>query len=429
MILQLIFSLYLSVLGSYSFLFDEMNTECMISLAESVPENLTYPAGSPSHLTTYDGIMSLIENAKHTIEIASFYWSLQAKDVYNSSSSWQGENIFKKLIDAGKNRKITIKIVQNKPNPRFPNTDTKILSKEASAIVQNLDVPKLMHAGILHTKMWLVDRKHFYVGSNNLDWRSFTQIKEMGAIVTKCSSLAQDMGKLFDVYWYLSKTEKLPSVWPNSYSTHFNKTNPLNVNFNGTNYNTYLSSSPPPFCANGRTGDIDAILDVIHSAKKFIHIAVMDYAPALIYAYPKKFWPVIDNALRTVSFNKGVEVFMMCSLWKHTKPSVYNYLTSLAALNGTGRARIQVKFFHVPSFTPEQDKIPFARVNHDKYMVTDTDAYIGTSNWSGDYFTSTGGLGIIVRPTNTKKPNLRQQLEDVFQRDWNSKYSHPVKRR
>ncbi|XP_052827411.1 5'-3' exonuclease PLD3 [Octopus bimaculoides] len=429
MIFRLILTLYLNVLGSYSFLFEKMTTECMISLAESVPENLTYPPGSPSHLSTYDGIMSLIENAQHTIEIASFYWSLQAQDVYNSSSSWQGENIFKKLIDAGKNRKITIKIVQNQANPRFPNTDTKILVKEASAIVRNLNVQKLMHAGILHTKMWLIDRKHFYVGSNNLDWRSFTQIKEMGAIVSNCSSLSQDMGKLFDVYWYLSKVEKLPRVWPNSYSTNFNKTNPLNVNFNKTNYNTYLSSSPPPFCANGRTGDIDAILDVIYSAKKFIHIAVMDYAPALIYSYPKKYWPVIDNALRNVSFNKGVEVFMMCSLWKHTKPSVDNYLNSLAALSGTGRARIQVKFFHVPSFTPEQDKIPFARVNHDKYMVTDTDAYIGTSNWSGDYFTSTAGLGLIVRPTDTKKVNLRQQLEAVFQRDWNSKYSFPVKRR
>ena len=37
------------------------------------------------------------------------------------------------------------------------------------------------------------------------------------------------------------------------------------------------------------------------------------------------------------------------------------------------------------------DKIPFSRVNHNKYMVTDIAAYIGTSNWSGDYFVNTGG--------------------------------------
>jgi phospholipase D3/4 len=34
------------------------------------------------------------------------------------------------------------------------------------------------------------------------------------------------------------------------------------------------------------------------------------------------------------------------------------------------------KWFKVPS-TPEQTKIPFARVNHNKYMVTDNAAYIG----------------------------------------------------
>ena len=35
------------------------------------------------------------------------------------------------------------------------------------------------------------------------------------------------------------------------------------------------------------------------------------------------------------------------------------------------------KVFSVPIFTPDQEKIPFARVNHNKYMVTDQAAYIG----------------------------------------------------
>ena len=35
------------------------------------------------------------------------------------------------------------------------------------------------------------------------------------------------------------------------------------------------------------------------------------------------------------------------------------------------------KLFIVPAFTEAQAKIPFARVNHNKYMVTDNVAYIG----------------------------------------------------
>ena len=36
-----------------------------------------------------------------------------------------------------------------------------------------------------------------------------------------------------------------------------------------------------------------------------------------------------------------------------------------------------MSFFQVPSFTPDQAAIPFARVNHNKYMVTEKVAYIG----------------------------------------------------
>ena len=53
-------------------------------------------------------------------------------------------------------------------------------------------------------------------------------------------------------------------------------------------FTLYWQSSPPPFCPRGRTVDIDAILDVIHQAKDFIYIAVMDYSPSTRYQYPNK---------------------------------------------------------------------------------------------------------------------------------------------
>ena len=75
----------------------------------------------------------------------------------------------------------------------------------------------------------------------------------------------------------------------------------------------------------------------------------------------------------------------------------------------------------VPSFDPSQSAIPFARVNHNKYMVTDSHGYVGTSNWSEDYFASTGGIGFVF----SESP-LRSDLEGVFRRDWESEYSHKV---
>lgn len=46
----------------------------------------------------------------------------------------------------------------------------------AGAQVRTLNFKKWFGSGILHTKMWLIDRRHFYVGSANLDWRSLTQV-------------------------------------------------------------------------------------------------------------------------------------------------------------------------------------------------------------------------------------------------------------
>jgi len=77
--------------------------------------------------------------------------------------------------------------------------------------------------------------------------------------------------------------------------------------------------------------------------------------------------------------------------------------------------------------------IPFARVNHNKYMVTDKGAFISTSNWSGDYFTSTAGVSIIVnqmQSSNRKTTDqiiIQAQLLEVFLRDWNSNYSIDLK--
>ena len=72
---------------------------------------------------------------------------------------------------------VKIRIVQTPPTDAFPQIDTNILSKEGLADVRSLNITRLVGSGILHTKMWLVDGKHFYVGSANQDWRALTQVQ------------------------------------------------------------------------------------------------------------------------------------------------------------------------------------------------------------------------------------------------------------
>ncbi|XP_023213787.1 phospholipase D3-like, partial [Centruroides sculpturatus] len=107
------------------------------SIVESIPENLTYPAGSPQHLSTYEGWMNLIGMAQNTIDIASFYWTLRGNDVIQDPSDWQGEMIFKELLQAGTERKININIAQNIPSKSYSDNDTKELEAKGKYLYCN----------------------------------------------------------------------------------------------------------------------------------------------------------------------------------------------------------------------------------------------------------------------------------------------------
>ena len=61
-------------------------------------------------------------------------------------------------------------------------------------------------------------------------------------------------------------------------------------------------------------------------------------------------------------------------------------MKSITALNGVHDAQVEAKLFEVPSFTPDQALIPFARVNHNKYMVTDKTGFIGKHTYNKNVY-------------------------------------------
>lgn len=152
------------------------SSSCKIELVESIPEGLVFPDDSPKFQSTYEAWDRLIQMAKKSINIGSFYWTLRGADFYNHSTAWQGEDIFKSLLNAGTKRNIKIRIAQSAPRRDSPNIDTEILVKKKAAEVRSVNFDKLFGGGVLHTKLWIVDGQHMYVGSANMDWRSLTQV-------------------------------------------------------------------------------------------------------------------------------------------------------------------------------------------------------------------------------------------------------------
>lgn len=170
--------------------------------------------------------------------------------------------------------------------------------------------------------------------------------------------------------------------------------------------------------------DYTSIIAAIQRADKFVYIAVMDYFPITIFG-KQTFWPWIDDALREVAIEKGVEVRLLLSNWTSTRDNMINYLQSLTALNQPAhKVSVRGRWFTVPA-NESQAKIPFARVNHNKYMVTDKEAIVMTSNWSADYFEYTGGIGFWFAPFSESADdnNMLTQLQRIFLRDWRSHYA------
>ncbi|XP_056139309.1 5'-3' exonuclease PLD3 [Lampris incognitus] len=398
---------------------------CKIVLVESIPEGLQFNS-SVSHPSIYQAWLDLMEDARSSLDIASFYWTLTNKDTGTyEPTARQGEAVLERLAKVS--GKLSVRIAVNTPQESQPQDDLKLLNS-SGADIRTVDMRQLT-SGVLHTKFWVVDKKHIYIGSANMDWRSLTQVKELGAVVYNCSCLAADLGKIFEAYWFLGQSgQKIPSPWPSSFSTPYNKDTPLQLPLNNTASSVYLSSSPPSFCAAGRTPDLQSILSVMEDANQFIYIAVMNYLPTMEFSHPKRYWANIDTQLRRMAYERRVKVRLLISCWASTQPVMLPFLRSLASVQDPkSKLDIQVRLFVVPA-NPKQKEIPFARVNHNKYMVTDKVAYIGTSNWSGDYFVSTAGSALVVNQTESQTPELtvQSQLKAVFERDWYSTYSTPL---
>uniref|UniRef100_A0A8C6WWA1 Phospholipase D family member 4 n=1 Tax=Neogobius melanostomus TaxID=47308 RepID=A0A8C6WWA1_9GOBI len=396
---------------------------CSMALVESIPLYMGYNGNATFGVPLVKTWEGLIAMATQQLDVVSFYWTLTGDDIgVNCSSANPGRDILNAL-GALPARNVSVRLLTSKPSVQTNSTDFKDLQQKGVQ-VREVDFGRLTD-GVLHSKFWIVDRKHFFIGSANMDWRALTQVKELGVAIYNCSTLAIDLEKIFTSYWEMGlPNSTLPDRWPSKYDTNITKLRPLLVKEDNVSSQIYMTGSPPAFCSISRTQDIDAILSIISQAQHYVDVAVMEYVPMIRFQMPQKYWPVLDDAIKAAAFEKKVKVRMLISCGRDSPPEMLPYLQSLAALDSQS-VHISIKIlFIVP--VGNQTDIPYTRVNHNKYMVTDKVAYIGTSNWSGDYFTTTGGVGIVISqraPHVMWEKALQSQLKTVFDRDWNSDYA------
>ncbi|OGQ93122.1 MAG: hypothetical protein A2284_05630 [Deltaproteobacteria bacterium RIFOXYA12_FULL_61_11] len=253
--------------------------------------------------------------------------------------------------------------------------------------------------GIHHAKYFCVDDRACFVGSQNFDWRSLKHIREMGVLL-ESRPLAVMLRKVFEADWQLGMGRAYPHKTAGRKAVGF--TNPNK----GIAYVKPVLS-PAKLPVQGFGDGLETFVELIDSARSSIRSEVMTYS---LTGYDKSVRDDLDAAFRRAAA-RGVKISFLVSDWNNRRPNI-DEVKRLAALPG-----IEVKITTIPQ--AEEGFVPYARVDHAKIMVVDDEVgWVGTSNFSPDYFTGSRNLELVFKyPAEVKK------LAKSFDQVWNSPYA------
>ncbi|XP_029001720.1 inactive phospholipase D5 isoform X2 [Betta splendens] len=395
---------------------ENCSSKCRVVLVENLPDGL-----SLAHLPVAAGFHGLLDRAQHSVEVVSPVWDLNSWDAEPApGAARQGQRLFQRLLGLD-SRGVKLKIASSLTN----SAELRALAAH-NAEVHFVNMTALTR-GTLRSSFWIVDRKHIYVGSADMSWRSLSKRKELGVVLYNCSCLALDLHRVFSFYWQLHERDYIPSIWSKRVTALYGRHEGLELQLNATEAAAYVSTSPEAFCPKDRTRDVDAIYHVLQRARAFAFISVTDYLPLVNRSYRgasvTRYWSPIDEMIREAVVLRGLRVRLLISFWKKTHPLTFNFVTSLKSLcMQLHNCSLEVRFF---SHREQKDDIQHG-LNHNKYMVTDAGVYIGNHDWVGNDFALNAGVGLVVMMRNSLTDTgatIVEQVKAAFDRDWRSRYA------
>lgn len=342
--------------------------------------------------------LEMINGAKKTIDIEQFYFATRA-----------GEPMDKVIeaLERAADRGVVVRIITEENFRKETTSSCERLTKKKNVTWKWISIFKDL-GGIQHGKFFVVDGDNVYMGSANFDWRAIKHISEMGVHVrhAECGKMVED---LFNLDWKLCDTKSLKDAEPLFGKEHYKV--PLKVrDRDGDEIEFYPVFDPVGCIPDSSLWEGKKLFELIKSARKDMLVQMLTYSPI---SREKQYWPELDDSLREAAY-KGADIKAVFSDWSVRKPEIF-YLKSLAVLPG-----IHIKISTMPQWSG--GFIPYARVQHSKYLVVDEDmCWVGSSNWEKGYFYGSRNMGMIIR--SNKINNL---LRKVFFTTWNSPYAQPL---
>jgi phosphatidylserine/phosphatidylglycerophosphate/cardiolipin synthase-like enzyme len=363
-----------------------------VQLVESRP--VESGLGDPTLPTALDTWLGLIHDARRSLDIEQFYLS-----------TWPGEPMDDVLAALGRAaaRGVHVRLVLDaRMHDTYPRTADS-LARVPGFEVRLVDYRRIA-GGVQHSKFLLVDGEIAYLGSQNFDWRALKHIHELGVAV-RDPRVAADFGRVFALDWDMATPiGRAPDTTRVAFATqtpHAPGTLPYRiVQAPGDTLLLWPSWSPRSFIPDTTLWDRDRLVALLDGARHEVVVQFLTYGLGDRRLHDE----TLDQALRRAAA-RGVDVRIIASDWQGG--------AGLAALQQLARVPgIEVKLSTVPEWSGGY--VPFARVEHCKYLVADTlFTWVGTSNWSPDYFLATRNLAVTLRD----RP-LARQARGIFETSW-----------
>ena len=370
-----------------------------ITVVESYPAGTSYDLpGLPNAPEVW---REMIGQARRGLDIETFYFS-------DDPGRDDPLDAVLAAVEAAARRGVKVRaLADRKMNATYPEICGR-LGAWPGAECRLLDA-RALWGGVQHAKLFLVDGEEFYVGSQNWDWRALEHIRETGARV-RSPRLAEALGRVFALDWALAggggpADAGLPDV-PPVCRDHL-------LTSRGDTVDVALAASPPQGLPPGVPWDWPLLEATIDSARARVRLQLLSYSPG---ERGGGYWDDLDAALRRAGA-RGVRVEIILSNWAKRK-SALPWIRSLAAA-----PNVAVRFTNIPEAATGY--IPFARVEHAKYLIADDNAcWLGTANGSRDYFHQSRNVSLFVR--GRPGQGVAADLAAVFATSWDGPYAEPV---
>jgi phosphatidylserine/phosphatidylglycerophosphate/cardiolipin synthase-like enzyme len=344
--------------------------------------------------------LEMVRNANSTLDFTEFYAS-------NKPGS-RLEAIVQE-IEAAAQRGVQVRfLADEKFHKTYPETLARLHAHD-NIEVRRYDMTQLEGEyadGVLHAKYFLVDGDEAFLGSQNFDWRSLEHIQELGVRI-RHPLLVAPLRDIFETDWQLAGGA------PHSYRAEPPADGyglPVRIPLDGGDVTATMVFSPRGLIPQADMWDLPAIVETIERAQSRVRVQLLSYKTI---DWNSGYFDALETALRKAAA-RNVDVQLLLADWSKGKGTIEG-LQSLQCL-----PNIEVRLMTIPEWSG--GFIPFARVVHAKYLVVDGEyCWVGTSNWSRNYFYRSRNVGVLVNGTA-----FGTQLDHFFETGWNSSYAETV---